>query len=107
MKIGSKEWSNFLIDQFKAHDIAIDNIQIRQFTTHALELVKWTRKINISTITDPVGVASKHLLDSVVPAQFITPRASLLDVGSGGGFPGIPLKVFSPRAVGHFDRCFP
>ena len=96
MEIGSKEWSNFLIDQVKIYNIDIDHIQIRQFTTHALELIKWTRKINISTITDPVGVASKHFLDSLVPAQFIAPRALLLDVGSGGGFPGIPLKVLLP-----------
>ena len=71
MEIGSEEWSNFLTDQVKSYDIDIDHNQIRQFTAHALELIKWTRKINISTITDPVEVASKHFLDSLIPALFM------------------------------------
>jgi len=93
MEIGSKEWSNFLVDHAKAFDVDVGDGQIRLFTSHACELVKWNRKINITAITDPAEVATKHFLDSLSAVQFIPPHAKLLDIGSGGGFPGIPLKV--------------
>ena len=97
MEIGTNDWSNFLIDQAKAIAIDLDHTQNRLFSAHAIELIKWTRKINITTITDPIEVASNHFLDSLVPAQFIPPEAAMLDIGSGGGFPGIPLKVLLPK----------
>jgi 16S rRNA (guanine527-N7)-methyltransferase len=97
MEIGSTDWSNFLINQARAIDIKLDRAQNRLFSTHAVELIKWTQKINITAITDPLKVASKHFLDSLVPARFIPPKAELLDIGSGGGFPGIPLKILFPE----------
>ena len=97
MEIGSNAWSNFLINQAKAIDIKLDCTQNRLFSIHAVELIKWTQKINITAITDPLEVASKHFLDSLVPARYIAPKTELLDIGSGGGFPGIPLKVLFPE----------
>ena len=96
MKIGTREWSSFLINQAKTIEIDLDHTQNRLFSTHAIELIKWTQKINITTITDPIEVASNHFLDSLVPARVIPPEAAMLDIGSGGGFPGIPLKVLLP-----------
>ena len=97
MEIGTKQWSSFLIDQAKTIEIDLDPTQNRLFSTHAIELIKWTQKINLTTITDPIEVASNHFLDSLVPAQFIPSGAAMLDIGSGGGFPGIPLKVLLPK----------
>lgn len=97
MEIGSNDWSKFLINQAKAIGIELDHTQSHLFSIHAIELLKWTRKINITTIIDPLEVASKHFLDSLVPARFIPSKAELLDIGSGGGFPGIPLKVLFPE----------
>ena len=93
MEIGSKEWSDFLVDHAKVFEVDLGDSQIRQFTAHATELVNWTRKINITAITNPAEVASKHFLDSLAPARLIAPHTTLLDIGSGGGFPGVPLKV--------------
>ena len=97
MEIGTNDWSNFLINQAKTIEIDLDHTLNRLFSIHAIELIKWTQKINITTITDPIEVASNHFLDSLVPSQFIPPEAALLDIGSGGGFPGIPLKVILPK----------
>jgi len=97
MEIGTNDWSNFLIEQAKAIEIELDRTQNRLLSAHAIELIEWTQKINITTITDPLEVASKHFLDSMVPARFIPPEAAMLDIGSGGGFPGIPLKVLLPK----------
>jgi len=97
MEIGTNDWSNFLINQAKTIEIDLDHSLNRLFSIHAIELIKWTQKINITTITDPIEVASNHFLDSLVPSQFIPPEAAMLDIGSGGGFPGIPLKVILPK----------
>jgi 16S rRNA (guanine527-N7)-methyltransferase len=97
MEIGTNDWSNFLINQARIIEIQLDHTQNHLFAIHAIELIKWNHKINITTITDPVEVASNHFLDSLVPARLIPPEAAMLDIGSGGGFPGIPLKVILPK----------
>ena len=98
MKIGTNEWSSFLVDHAKKIGIDFDHTQNRLFSLHAVELIKWNQKINLTTLTNPIEVASNHFLDSLIPARFIPPHSEkLLDIGSGGGFPGIPLKVLLPE----------
>ena len=96
MKIGSKKWQNLIYEGAKNIDIQIDKRKIEKFAIHALELMKWNQKTNLTAITDPFEVAVKHFLDSIVPVKIIPSNASLLDIGSGGGFPGIPLKIILP-----------
>ena len=96
MRIGSEKWRNVIYDGAKDLEIQIGRENIDQFVTHALELMKWTTKTNLTSITDPLEIAVKHFLDSIAPAPIIPPDASLLDIGSGGGFPGIPLKILMP-----------
>ncbi len=61
-----------------------------------MELRKWNRKINLTAINTERGIIIKHLLDSLTVASLIPHGARLLDLGSGGGFPGIPLAVVRP-----------
>jgi len=96
MQIGSHKWQNLIYEGAKDLDIDTDKRKLEKFAIHALELMKWNQKINLTAITDPFEVAVKHFLDSIVPVQIISPNASLLDIGSGGGFPGIPLKISLP-----------
>ena len=96
MEIGSIKWKKILYDGAQDLDIDLHENQVEKFTTHALELAKWNRKMNLTAITDPVEVAVKHFLDSMAPESMIPSHGSLLDIGSGGGFPGIPLKILKP-----------
>ena len=96
MQIGSQEWSDLIIEGARAFDIDLNPGQTRQFAVHATELVRWNQTINITAITDPFEVAVKHFLDSLPAARFLPADANLLDIGSGGGFPGLPLKVLLP-----------
>lgn len=96
MKIGSTEWQRFIIDSARKLGIEIDERVSASFSIHAFELIKWNRKMNLTAITDPREIAIKHFLDSLAPARCIPERGRLLDIGSGGGFPGIPLKIFKP-----------
>ncbi len=97
MEIGSNPWAQVIVEGARALGLELDARHIDLFAVHARELVHWTRVTNLTTITDPFEIAVKHFLDSLAPAAFIPPHATcLLDIGSGGGFPGIPLKIVRP-----------
>jgi 16S rRNA (guanine527-N7)-methyltransferase len=63
---------------------------------YADRLLAWNRKVNLTAITDPAGVAEKHLVDSLALLPEVAGAATLLDVGSGAGRPGIPLAIALP-----------
>lgn len=60
------------------------------------ELLRWNKKINLTAITDPVSTLEKHLVDSLTLLPYLDPQSTVLDMGSGGGFPSIPLKIARP-----------
>lgn len=96
MQIGSKEWVDLIIDGARSFDIELDYDQTEKFAIHARELIRWNKTFNLTAVTDPVEVALKHFLDSLSAIPHIPPDADLLDIGSGGGFPGLPLKICLP-----------
>lgn len=74
--------------------------QIALFQRYFQELVEWNRRTNLTAITDYREVQTKHFLDSltvslVIPRD-VTANGTLMDVGSGAGFPGLPLKILWP-----------
>jgi 16S rRNA (guanine527-N7)-methyltransferase len=67
--------------------------EMRKFYAFAAELKKWGRKINLTAIKDDEDVVVKHFLDSLTLLKVTGTKGRLLDIGSGGGFPAIPLKI--------------
>ncbi len=79
--------------------IALSDRQLEQFLLYYNMLVQTNEKINLTAITEWQDVLEKHFLDSLAIAQVLPTRASglsLIDIGSGAGFPGIPLKIAFP-----------
>lgn len=60
------------------------------------ELLHWNRRVNLTAIRDPEESLEKHLLDSITPARWLPQGARILDMGSGAGFPGLPLLIVRP-----------
>lgn len=89
-----------LIDGAQKLGINLNDKQITQFKLYYQELVGWNKKFNLTTITDYQEVQIKHFLDSLTVISALTeeelrqPGFSIIDMGTGAGFPGIPLKVF-------------
>lgn len=79
-----------------AFGLQLDPHQLDKLDLYAEELKKWNRKINLTAITSDNDIAIKHLVDSLALARFVKDRSTLLDIGSGGGFPCIPLKIALP-----------
>ena len=73
--------------------------QLAQLETYASLLVEWNQKMNLTAITSPDGIAVLHFADSLtlLSALSLKGNEKLLDVGTGAGFPAIPLKVFCPH----------
>ena len=71
--------------------------QVEQIRTFVGELLRWNKKMNLTAARDAAEVLLRHVLDSLVPAAHLAGVRRLLDIGPGGGFPGIPLKVFMPE----------
>jgi 16S rRNA (guanine527-N7)-methyltransferase len=84
-----------------AHDLGLDlsPAQLRLFQTYAQELAAWNERLSLTAITSPEEVEVKHFLDSLTCLQALPPGfvcRRVLDVGSGAGFPGLPLKIQNP-----------
>lgn len=90
-----------IVDRFEEklneHQIKLNDIQKKQFEIYASMLAEWNQKMNLTSITDEEGIYMKHFYDSLIPSFDINFSGSLCDVGSGAGFPSIPLKIMNPK----------
>ena len=83
-----------LIEGAKEYSISLSEEQANKFSQYASLLIEWNEKINLTAITDQEGIVTKHFLDSLSIMPFISQDVKLLiDVGTGAGFPGIPVNI--------------
>ena len=85
-----------LKEQFNKYGFNITETQINQFEEYYKLIIDWNNKINLTAITEQSQVIEKHFLDSILPINQFKSGATVIDIGSGAGFPGIPLKIMRP-----------
>lgn len=71
----------------------IDNVSAEKFAVYMELLREWNEKINLTAITDEEGILVKHFFDSCSISEFVGNNSKIIDVGTGAGFPGLPLKI--------------
>jgi len=71
--------------------------QLGLMAGHARELLAWNAKINLTAIKDPMAVAEKHFIDTICVHPLLNNETRIMDMGTGGGFPAIPLKILNPE----------
>ena len=96
-----KDDENILIDGCQKMGININNEQIRKFSRYLELLVQWNQKINLTSLKTSQEIIIKNFLDSISCVKVINKYVnkegiSVIDVGAGAGFPGIPIKIICP-----------
>ena len=88
-----------IYDQLIAY--GIEPVQAEKMDVYAQKLLQANQTMNLTRITEPGEIAEKHFIDSILPSRLglIHPGDQIIDVGTGAGFPGVPLAIMEPEAV--------
>ncbi len=80
------------------HGFSLDPVQLDQFVIYWSELKRWNSRMNLTSIRADQEIIVKHFLDSLSVLQYfdIKPGDSVIDIGTGAGFPGLPIKIYIP-----------
>ena len=73
-----------------------DEAALERFEIYHRLLSQWNGRMNLTAITDPVEVARKHFVDSLAALPYLKAGMQVIDVGTGAGFPGVPLLIMEP-----------
>ena len=91
--MNKEEFKKVFMEYAKKINIAINEEQINKFYDYMNLLIEWNKKINLTAITDYNEIILKHFVDSLTINKYIKENNYVVDVGTGAGFPGIPLKI--------------
>ena len=91
------EFSNKIIDLANKIDIKLNNDEVQQFYEYMNLLISWNEKINLTAITEPNEIILKHFIDCILIHKYVKDFSNIIDVGTGAGFPGIPLSIVNNK----------
>lgn len=90
-----KEFKEIFVNESKDLNLEINDKQLELFYQYMNGIIDWNDKINVTAITDEKMFIVKHFVDSLAINKFVAQAKSIIDIGTGGGFPGIPLKIMN------------
>ena len=94
------QFENFsinLVEKLKRIDIEINNEKIEQLYKYMNLLIEWNEKVNLTAIIEPDDIILKHFVDSLTVCKEIKGNIKVADIGTGAGFPGLPIKILKPE----------
>jgi 16S rRNA (guanine527-N7)-methyltransferase len=93
----SLESGRILLSGARILGLSLEPETLEAFGRFAEELMRWNQRMNLTALREERPIVVRHFLDSLTLARFLPEGASVLDIGSGAGFPGIPLKIVLPN----------
>lgn len=94
-----EEFNNIFENGLKELNMSLSKEQLGQFYKYMNILLEWNKVINLTTITKPEEIILKHFIDSLTILKHIEKKDKIIDVGTGAGFPGIPIKIAFPETT--------
>jgi len=91
-----EEFKEELLNKAKMLNVELSETQVNQFYTYMKMIQEWNEKINLTAILEPKEMILKHFIDSITILGDIKENAKIVDIGTGAGFPGIPIKIVRP-----------
>lgn len=88
-----EEFKAKMVSKLNEINMQLPESKIRDFFTYMEELLEWNQKINLTAILERDEIIDKHFVDSLTISNYIEENKKIIDVGTGAGFPGIPLKI--------------
>jgi len=92
-----KNFLRTLLALAEEYEVPFSEEQALKCHEHVSLMLEWNRQCNLTRITDYGEIIEKHILDSLIPAKWLPHAGTAIDIGSGPGFPGIPLKILHPE----------
>lgn len=89
-------WLEKIIKDAEILGVKVDKTMAEKLSMHIDALLTWNEKVNLTAITDKSDIVTKHVIDSLSVASLLPLGAKIIDIGSGAGFPGIPLAIARP-----------
>ncbi len=87
------EFSGIMLEYGKEINIMFTEEQLQKFYNYMNILLEWNQKMNLTAIVDPKEIIIKHFIDSLTCVKYINQNKKVIDIGTGAGFPGIPIKI--------------
>lgn len=88
-----EEFTKIFNNYLEKLNLTLTEEQIEKFYNYMNLLIEWNKKINLTAIVEPKDIILKHFIDSLTIVKYIKEGETIIDVGTGAGFPGIPLKI--------------
>ena len=84
--------------EFESVGLTLSREQYEKLSIYAEFLVEYNEKVNLTAITEPMEILRKHFIDSILLTKYvdIPLNSTLIDVGTGAGFPSVPIKIYRP-----------
>lgn len=92
-----EEFNEKMKESLKELNIELSEKQLNQFYNYMNILIEWNKVMNLTNITEPEEIIQKHFVDSLTILKSIKENDSIIDVGTGAGFPGMPIKIVFPE----------
>lgn len=88
-----REFSNKIKDIAKNINLELNDEKVKKFYNYMELLLQWNEKVNLTAITEPNDIILKHFIDSLTIERYIDKNVNIIDIGTGAGFPGIPISI--------------
>lgn len=92
-----EEFKKVFLEEANKNNIKVNEEEIEKLYKYMIGIIEWNDKVNVTAITEEKLFIVKHFVDSLLINHYLQGKTSVIDIGTGGGFPGIPLKILNEK----------